>query len=482
MEQAIPQMPDRPAPVILLVEDNIDTQMIVTMQLRHYNWTVIPQPDGETALKWLQNQTPDLVILDLMLPGMDGLEVCRRIRERFSSSDLPILMLSALGSEAQDRVNGLDAGANDFMAKPYVLEELVARLRMLLDHKRQIATLSPYVTGELLRVSENSPELLSRRGIRQGVVLFADLRGFGRMAIQAPDRAIVAFDRFHEAMQSIINQHGGIVLNVAGNELMAAFNIPYDLPLASYLAVEAAMEIQRGFLQLQSEWKQSYLETGLGIGIHQGPVILGNVGGSELVRYTLIGDPVTVAQRFARTANDNTVCVSKEIFDEISFIPRKARITEEIFEESKQMMLVYHLNVIEKLPPGQLEEQLQQRHIDCQVLIAEDDPALRSVFVKVLEHAGFRVSAVTNGFEAAQHLQQNPPDVLLLDIGLPGRSGLEIIRQVRGQRQSKYINVIVITGDHLAAQSGEVEQADLVLIKPISTRDLANIVKRFIYG
>lgn len=113
---------------ILVVEDDEGIIRVLRRALTYEGYTVDTAPDGETALNLVHEHQPDLVVLDLMLPGMDGLEVCQRIR---SESSMPIIMLTAKDA-IQDRILGLDAGADDYLVKPFDLEELLARLRALL--------------------------------------------------------------------------------------------------------------------------------------------------------------------------------------------------------------------------------------------------------------------------------------------------------------------------------------------------------------
>ena len=142
---------------ILLVEDNLDTQRILKKQLTLNDYQVVGVEKGVEALAWLGAHVADLILLDLMLPDIDGLEVCRRVREQYAASRLPILMLTSLGGEAQDRVAGLDVGANDIMAKPYHLDELLARIDSLLktslrrhNHELQVSNqISKIVTSTL---------------------------------------------------------------------------------------------------------------------------------------------------------------------------------------------------------------------------------------------------------------------------------------------------------------------------------------------
>lgn len=111
---------------ILIVEDEKQMAMFLEMELTHEGYKVELVYDGKEGLKRVENREYDLILLDIMLPGLNGIEVCRRIRD-FSS--IPIIMLTAKG-EVTDKVFGLDAGANDYLTKPFAIEELLARIRV----------------------------------------------------------------------------------------------------------------------------------------------------------------------------------------------------------------------------------------------------------------------------------------------------------------------------------------------------------------
>jgi DNA-binding response OmpR family regulator len=118
---------------ILLIEDEVDIATFIGLELGYEGYHVDVAHDGQKGLMMARQTAPDLIILDRMLPGLDGVEICRRLR---ASSDVPILMLTAKG-ETTDRVFGLDAGANDYLVKPFDLEELLARVRVQLRGKHR---------------------------------------------------------------------------------------------------------------------------------------------------------------------------------------------------------------------------------------------------------------------------------------------------------------------------------------------------------
>ncbi len=136
---------------ILVVEDEPDIRKLVHYNLAQERFTVLEAEDGEKALKILQREKPHLIVLDLMLPGLSGLELCRNLRERPETARIPILMLTAKASEA-DRIVGLEMGADDYLTKPFSPREMVARVKAILRRSEMQAaaqTAEVYEKGSL---------------------------------------------------------------------------------------------------------------------------------------------------------------------------------------------------------------------------------------------------------------------------------------------------------------------------------------------
>jgi DNA-binding response OmpR family regulator len=123
---------------ILVVEDELKIARFLELELKYEGYTVTSVHDGRAGLEAILNESPDLVILDLMLPGMNGMEVCRRVRQ---TSQIPIIMLTAK-DETMDKVMGLDVGADDYMTKPFAIEELLARIRRVFRFQDQAPALT----------------------------------------------------------------------------------------------------------------------------------------------------------------------------------------------------------------------------------------------------------------------------------------------------------------------------------------------------
>ena len=136
-------------PVIVLVEDESAQREVLSYNLEAEGFTVVPAASGDEALIVIREETPDLILLDWMLPGVSGIEVCRQIKARPETRGIPVVMISAR-SEELDRVRGLETGADDYVVKPYSVAELMARLRALLRRTRPAAMGEQLMFGDIL--------------------------------------------------------------------------------------------------------------------------------------------------------------------------------------------------------------------------------------------------------------------------------------------------------------------------------------------
>jgi two-component system phosphate regulon response regulator PhoB len=152
-------MSDTAKPCVLVVEDEAALVSLLRYNLEREGYRVVDTGDGDEALLLAQEEAPDAVLLDWMLPNVSGLEVCRRLRRHPKTRDLPVIMLTARAEEP-DRIRGLDAGADDYVSKPFALAELVARLRAVLRRRR------PALGAETLRLGPLEMDLASYRVVR----------------------------------------------------------------------------------------------------------------------------------------------------------------------------------------------------------------------------------------------------------------------------------------------------------------------------
>jgi DNA-binding response OmpR family regulator len=306
-------------PTILIVEDDAEMNDLLAAQLQLFDFNLVRMMNGLSALEWLKCHQPDLVLLDWMLPDVDGFQICQRIRERYSSHVLPIVMLSAYSQQAERRVIGLEAGANDFIAKPYELKELIARIQTQLLFKQQtqrlVTRLSEYTSHSLRRQLEIDPDKLSLREEHEVVVIFADLRGFTCLIDKVPPEiSLKVLDDFFEEMMLVVQKDQGCVLDITGDEMLVVFNFSDVLADVGRRAMETAIHMQGYFNLLKQEWPLACREIGLGIGMHRGIVMVGEVGGPELKRFTVVGNVVNIAHRLVKQARSGEIVMSLDTY------------------------------------------------------------------------------------------------------------------------------------------------------------------------
>lgn len=187
-------------------------------------------------------------------------------------------------------------------------------------------TFSRYMGPRLVEhVLSNEPGLLARRERRQAVVLFADLRDFTRMIVNVePNTAIPLLNEFFTGMTDIVYEFDGTVFDLTGDEVMVGFNVPFDQPDAHYRALLTAITMQRRFNQLRQKWKsQLAITLGLGIGIDQGNVVVGNVGAESRMTFRMVGEAVNIAHRLVDLADDGQIVITESIYEAVKAdVPR----------------------------------------------------------------------------------------------------------------------------------------------------------------
>jgi class 3 adenylate cyclase len=303
----------RERPLILAVDDEPANLALLNKLLKHQGYDVIEAQDGASAIEAVTEHDPDLVCLDVMMPGIDGVETCQRLRREPQHAGLPILLLTAL-NRPEDKVRGLEAGANDFLSKPFDEIELAARLRSLLRttalQDRLADLLGRYVSESVSAEVLRDPFSVSVGGDRRFVTtLFADLRGYTAIsADQAPEDTLDLLNRYLSMTSDAIEGEGGTVADLLGDGVFAFFGAPVMHSNDAERAVRAALKMQEAVARLEIPAMPGVrLQTG--IGITSGEVIAGNVGSERRMHYAVVGDAVNVAARLQAAAGPGQVLV-----------------------------------------------------------------------------------------------------------------------------------------------------------------------------
>lgn len=330
---------------ILIVDDLERNARLLREQLAPQGYETAIVLSGAAALDNINEAPPDLVLLDVMMPGMDGYAVCRAIRERPLGAMLPIVLVTALDPRAE-RIRGLEAGADDFLSKPVQTAELVARVRSLLrikqlydqveNQKAQLAQwnrtlehrvaegiaalermsllkrfFSPQLAQAILEGGAADPLPSHRRDI---AVVFLDLRGYTAFTQAAPPEAVMQMlSEYHHAMGLLIGQFDGTLERFSGDAIMVFFNDPRPMPDYEQRAVAMAVAMQAEFTRLAERWATRGFALELGIGMASGPATIGAIGFEGRIDYGAIGPVTNLAARLCDAATGGEILADARI-------------------------------------------------------------------------------------------------------------------------------------------------------------------------
>ncbi|NDP42395.1 MAG: response regulator [Aromatoleum sp.] len=328
---------------VLVVDDTPHNVKLLADLLAVKGYVVATAVDGAQALASVASDKPDLILLDIMMPGLSGYDVCRRLRADAETALLPIVLVTSLDPN-QERIKGIEAGADDFLSKPINQPELFARVRSLLrvkslqdevrrqadalkewntkleervaDQVTQLARLgqlkrffSPQIADAIIAAGESSILAPHRREI---CYVFTDLRGFTAFtdAVEPEEVQAVLHD-YHATMGEVITGHEGTVDRFAGDGILIFFNDPFPVTEPGKRAATMALAMQARFAPMRARWTKLGHDLDLGIGIAQGFATLGAFGFEGRWDYSAIGGVVNLAARLCSEARGGQVLIDR---------------------------------------------------------------------------------------------------------------------------------------------------------------------------
>jgi len=342
----------REPPLILVVDDVPDNVEILQLRLESQGYEVIAAADGDAALAIVRDKLPDLVLLDIMMPRLDGIATVKQLKSDAALPFIPVILVTAR-ADAKDVIAGLEAGGDDYLTKPVDQAALMARVRAMLrikglhdtvqeqarrleDQAGELALwnkdLEARVQAQLGQIERMGAlkrflapqlaELIIARGDdsvlqshrRDIVVVFGDLRGYTAFAETAePEELLDLLNAYHAAVGPIVTRAEGTLDHFSGDGIMVFFNDPMPCPDPAERALRMAVEMREALLELQVEWRRRGRAIGFGLGIAQGYATLGQIGFAERVGYTAIGTVCNLSARLCAAAKDGQILVSQRI-------------------------------------------------------------------------------------------------------------------------------------------------------------------------
>ncbi|MCC3498457.1 MAG: response regulator [Microcoleus sp. PH2017_15_JOR_U_A] len=281
---------------ILIVDDEPVNIQVLTNNLLLENYTIAEASSGREALALIERgYKPDLILLDIMMPRMTGYEVCDKVREKFTASELPIVMLTAK-NQVSDLVQGFNAGANDFLTKPFLKNELLARIKTHIRLTKINAAYGRFVPHDFLRFLGHESIVDVQLGDqiqKEMTVLFSDIRSFTTISeAMTPQENFNFLNSYLSRVSPVIRDHKGFIDKYIGDAIMALF------PESADDAVRAAVEMQKQVILFNDRRQtRDYAPITIGIGLHAGTLMLGTIGEEERMESTVIADAVNLASR-----------------------------------------------------------------------------------------------------------------------------------------------------------------------------------------
>ena len=363
-------------PRILVVDDMPENVDILKTRLESQGYEVVTATDGEAALAAVRGSQPDLILLDVMMPRLDGIATTRLLKADKSLPFIPVILVTAK-ADTKDVVAGLDAGGDDYLTKPVDQASLVARVRSMLRIKslhdqvvqqaaelasltntleervaaqvqeiNQIGRLKRFVppqVAEALIGAGDEKILESHR--REIVALMCDLRGFTAFAeISEPEDLMSLLRSYHEAAGPLIFEHGGTIEKFLGDGIMVFFNDPLPCPDPAIRAVNLAVAMRDAVDRLSQEWRRRGYAVGFGVGIAQGYATLGRVGFEGRQEYSAIGTVMNLAARLCSEAKDRQILLSQRVATAIENFAYTSFVGEITLKGLSRPVATYNVN------------------------------------------------------------------------------------------------------------------------------------------
>jgi adenylate cyclase len=360
---------------ILVVDDTPQNVKVLDAILSPRGYTVVAAASGAEALQKVQLEAPDLILLDIVMPGMSGYEVAQRLRADPAIPFLPIVMVTALGAQ-EEKVKAIEAGADDFLTKPVNQLELLARVKSLLRIKdyhetiqaqaaqlaewnrsleervqrqvhelERLARLRRFLAPQLAElIASDQHEQLLESHRREVTVVFCDLRGFTAFAeTTEPEEVMGVLREFHAAMGEIIYRHEGTLERFAGDGMMIFFNDPLPCADPTERAIHMTVAMRARVADLKAGWRRRGHQLDFGVGIDQGYATLGKIGFEGRFDYAAIGTVTNLASRLCDEAKGDQIMVSQRVYSAVEPLVEAETVGELSLKGFSRPVLAYNI-------------------------------------------------------------------------------------------------------------------------------------------
>ncbi|AZO48871.1 response regulator [Mesorhizobium sp. M4A.F.Ca.ET.020.02.1.1] len=370
-------------PRILAVDDTPENLEILRMRLEANGYEVATAADGEEGLAKARELTPDLILLDIMMPKLDGISVVRMLKHDQSLRSIPVVLVTAK-ADTRDLVEGLDAGGDDYLTKPFEHRALLARVRSMLRQKalhdivasqakrleHQAAQLSdwnrsleqtvaeqvtelermarlrrflPEQVADLIVAAGNGDALLQSHR-REVTVVFCDLRGFTAFAETAePEEVMTVLAEYHSCLGEQIVRHEGTLERFVGDGIVVVFNDPLPCADHSERAVSMAAAMRDAIDEHSERWRKRDYLLGFGIGIARGHATIGRIGFDQRSDYAVIGTVSNHAARLCEEAKSRQILVSQRVVGAVESLVESVPVGELTLKGFRRPMPAYEI-------------------------------------------------------------------------------------------------------------------------------------------
>ncbi len=323
---------------ILIVDDDPFNLDLLDQELADQGYAIERAGDGEEALEKVESFLPDLILLDYMMPKMNGIEVVKRLKQNERYKGIPVILLTAKGSQ-EDKARGLDAGAEDYVVKPFDPVELLARVRSMMrlkqmhdsleewnrtlaekvrqqvDEIERMGRLKRYLSPQIAEtVLKSEDDNLFKSHRREITVVFLDLRGFTAFSDSAePEEVMELLRSYHAEMGKLIFKFEGTLERFTGDGIMVFFNDPIPCENPTERAVRMTLDMRVTVKELRTGWLKKGYDLDLGVGLAAGYATLGNIGFEGRMDYGAVGNVTNLSARLCGEAKGGQILVSQRV-------------------------------------------------------------------------------------------------------------------------------------------------------------------------